>query len=108
VRLEVLFARRCGDCKKREQSAAWSDSEWDNGIQIDQIEELTTLAVRTTNSLYEVTVLDGHTGEVLVRGGEFFPVRTPVRLEGSTCGGSILTAFTWVCGWRSSPSLSNL
>ena len=25
-----------------------------------------------------------------MRGGEFFPVRTPVRLEGSTCGGSIL------------------
>ena len=69
---------------------AWSDSEWENGVQIDQIEELTTLAVQTSNSLYEITVLNGHTGEVLVRGGEFFPVRTPVRLEGSTCGGSIL------------------
>src|SRR4029077_11483465 len=69
---------------------AWSDSEWNNGVQIDQIEELTTLAVQTSNSLYEITVLNGHTGEVLVRGGESFPVRTPVRLEGSTCGGSIL------------------
>jgi hypothetical protein len=69
---------------------AWSDSEWNEGIQIDQMEELTTLAVQTSNSLYEITVLNGHTGEVLVRGGEFFPVRTPVRLEGSTCGGSIL------------------
>lgn len=69
---------------------AWSDSEWNDGVQIDQIEELTTLAVQTSNSLYEVTVLNGHTGEVLVRGGEFFPVRTAVRLEGSTCGGSIL------------------
>jgi len=69
---------------------AWSDSEWNDGVQIDQMEELTTLAVQTSNSLYEITVLNGHTGEVLVRGGEFFPVRTPVRLEGSTCGGSIL------------------
>ena len=69
---------------------AWSDSEWSHGVQIDQIKELTTLAVQTSNSLYEITVLNGHTGEVLVRGGEFFPVRTPVRLEGSTCGGSIL------------------
>ncbi|PYU17951.1 MAG: hypothetical protein DMG30_29700 [Acidobacteria bacterium] len=69
---------------------AWSDSDWNDGVQIDQIQELTTLAVRTTNSLYEITVLNGRTGEVLVRGGEFFPVRTPVRLEGSTCGGSIL------------------
>ena len=69
---------------------AWSDSEWNDGVQIDQIEELTTLAVQTSNSLYEITVLNGHTGEVLVRGGEFFPERTAVRLEGSTCGGSIL------------------
>ena len=69
---------------------AWSDSEWNNGVQIDQMEEQTTLAVRTTNSLYEIIVLDGRTGDVLVPGGEFFPVRTPVRLEGSTCGGSIL------------------
>jgi hypothetical protein len=68
----------------------WSDSEWKDGVQIDQIEELTTLAVQTSNSLYEITVLNGHTGEVLVRGGEFFPERTAVRLEGSTCGGSIL------------------
>ena len=69
---------------------AWSNSEWNDGVQIDQLEDLTTLAVRTSNNLYEITVLNGHTGEVLVRGGEFFPVRTPVRLEGSTCGGSIL------------------
>lgn len=68
----------------------WSDWEWNHGVQIDQLEELTTLAVRTTNSLYEITILDGYTGEVLVRGGEFFPERTPVRLEGSSCGGSIL------------------
>jgi hypothetical protein len=61
---------------------AWSDSEWNDGVQIDQMEELTTLAVQTSNSLYEITVLNGHTGEVLVRGGEFFPVRTPVRLGG--------------------------
>jgi hypothetical protein len=69
---------------------AWFDSEWNNGVQIDQIEELTTLAVQTTNSLYEITVLNGHTGDVLIRGGESFPERTPVRLDGSTCGGSIL------------------
>ena len=69
---------------------AWSESEWNDGIQIDQLEELTTLAVRTSNSLYEITVLNGRTGEVLVRGGRFFSEPTPVRLEGSTCGGSIL------------------
>jgi hypothetical protein len=88
---------------------AWSDSEWSNGVQIDQMEELTTLAVQTRNSLYEITVLDGRTGDVLVRGGEFFPVRTTVRLEGSTCGGSILKKRGIYVGrgWRLSPSLSN-
>ena len=77
-------------CPRRAILDAWSDSEWNNGVQIDQMEELTTLAVRTSNSVYEITILNGRSGEVLVRGGEFFPVRTAVRLEGSTCGGSIL------------------
>jgi hypothetical protein len=77
-------------CPKGSILDAWSDSEWNDGVQIDQMEELTTLAVQTSNTLYEITVLNGHSGEVLLRGGEFFPMRTPVRLEGSTCGGSIL------------------
>ena len=90
---------------------AWSDSEWNDGVQIDQMEELTTLAVRTTNSLYEITVLNGHTGEVLVRGGELFPVRTPVpawRAARAAARFSRGAASTWGCGWRLSPSLSNL
>jgi hypothetical protein len=69
---------------------AWSDAKWDQGVQIDQMEELTTLAVRTQNSVYEITILNGQSGEVLVRGGKFFPERTAMRLEGSTFGGSIL------------------
>lgn len=68
----------------------WSDSDWDNGVQIDRLPELTTLAVRTSNSLYEITVLNGGAGEVLVRGGRFFPERTPAKLNGSSFGGSIL------------------
>jgi len=79
---------------------AWSDSEWNDGVQIDQMEELTTLAVQTSNTLYEITVLNGHSGEVLLRGGEFFPMRTPVRLEGSTCGGSILKRHGIYVGLR--------
>ena len=69
---------------------SWSNAEWSEGIQLDQLEELTMLAVRTSNTLYEIRVLDGPRGEVLVRGGQSFPVRTAVRLEGSTFGGSIL------------------
>ena len=77
-------------CPRGATLDAWSDSEWNDGVQFDQIEELTPLAVRTNNTLYEITVLDGQTGDVLVRGGKFFPMRTPVRLEGSRCGGAIL------------------
>lgn len=68
----------------------WSENDWNNGVQIDQMEELEQLVVRTQNNIYEITVLNGRTGEVLVRGGRFFPVGTAVRLEGSTFGGSIL------------------
>ena len=69
---------------------AWSDDDWTHGIQMDQFQELTTLAVRTAHSLYEITILDGHAGDVLVRGGSFFPERTAVKLMGSTFGGAIL------------------
>ena len=69
---------------------AWSDEQWTKGIQIDQMAELETLAVRTQNSVYEITVLCGPTGEVLVRGGKFFPEWTPALLAGSTFGGSFL------------------
>lgn len=68
----------------------WSKKEWENGVQVEQMAELEQLAVRTGNSVYEITVLNGLTGEVLLRGGDFFPERTAVRLEGSTLGGSIL------------------
>jgi hypothetical protein len=66
----------------------WSDKEWDNGVQIDKMEELTCLAVQTTYSIYEITILDGKRGEILVKGGKYFPERTPVHLAGATFGGS--------------------
>ncbi len=70
--------------------SSWSASDWTGGVQIEQLPELTTLAVRTAHSLYEITILNGLTGDVLVRGGRFFPERTAARLNGSSCGGSIL------------------
>ncbi len=68
----------------------WCTADWSGGVQIEDLPELTTLAVRTANSLYEITILNGRTGEILVRGGKFFPERTPVRLNGSSFGGAIL------------------
>jgi hypothetical protein len=71
-----------------------SDNDWP-GVQIDRMAELTTLAVRTANSLYEITILDGSAGEVLVRGGHYFPERTPATLSGSSFGGSFLK-WRWI------------
>ena len=79
---------------------AWSDEQWSTGIQIDQMAELETLAVRTQNSVYEITVLHGRTGDVLVRGGKFFTEWTPAQLSGSTFGSSLLKAGGIYVGMR--------
>ncbi|MBI1956716.1 MAG: hypothetical protein HYS38_10010 [Acidobacteria bacterium] len=60
---------------------------WDDGIQVDKMEELTQLVIRTVNSVYEITVLDGRSGDILVRGGKFFPELIPAHLAGATFGG---------------------
>jgi hypothetical protein len=69
---------------------AWSQREWDDGVQIDRLPDLETLAVKTMNSTYEITIVSGHSGDVLVRGGQFFPEKTPAHLAGATFGGSFL------------------
>lgn len=78
----------------------WSEKEWDNGVQIDQMEELDSLAVRTRNNIYEITILSGRTGEVMVRGGQFFPKFTPAKLCGATLGGSFLKMRGIYVGFR--------
>jgi hypothetical protein len=65
----------------------WSDDTWTDGVQIDEMEDLAKLAVRTRNSLYEITVIEGRSGEIMVRGGRFFGELTPARLSGATLGG---------------------
>lgn len=68
----------------------WAANTWKNGLQLEALEDLDSLAVRTRNSVYEITVLSRITGEVMVRGGRFFPERTVARLAGSSLGGSFL------------------
>ena len=59
-------------------------------MQIDALQQLDTLVVRTRNSTYEVTVVSPRTGDVLVRGGRFFPEPTRARVGGSSLGSSFL------------------
>ena len=68
----------------------WTQFEWSRGVQVDGLVPLDTLTVRTRNSRYELTVLSPATGEVLVRGGRFFPEFTRVRVSGSSLGGGCL------------------
>jgi len=90
----IMDATNHGDTIHRISAAAdletWSNREWKDGVQVDQLADLETLAVQTMNSLYEITIVSGHSGDVLVRGGQFFPEKTPVHLAGATFGGSFL------------------
>jgi hypothetical protein len=73
---------------------AWSNDPWTNGLQIDHREDIEKLAIRTSNSLYEITIIEGRSGEILLWGGQIFPELTPARLTGATLAGS----FCKMCG----------
>ena len=68
----------------------WSSHDWSEGVQLETIADMETLTVRTENSCYEITVICGRTGDILIRGGRFFPEFTAARLAGSSLGGSFL------------------
>lgn len=59
------------------------------GLGLRDLDPITTLAVRTMNSLYRLIVLQPPT-RVLLQGGAFFPDPTEVSLSGSSLGGSCL------------------
>jgi hypothetical protein len=68
----------------------WSSHDWTEGVQLEMMADMETLTVRTENSTYEITVISGRTGDILIRGGRFFTEFTPARLAGSSLGGSFL------------------
>jgi hypothetical protein len=78
----------------------WSEDPWANGVQIDEMEDMKTLFVRTRNSLYEITIIEGKSGEILVRGGEFFLELTLAHLAGATMGGCFCKTHGIYVGFR--------
>ena len=52
------------------------------------------------NHTYEITVIHPPTGEVLVRGGEFFPERTLAHLSGASLGGAFLKLHGIYAGFK--------
>jgi hypothetical protein len=68
----------------------WANFDWSDGCQIDQLQTFQPLTVVTRNHVYEIVVLEGATGRVRIRGGQFFPEWREVHLAGCTLGGSFL------------------
>jgi hypothetical protein len=60
----------------------------DDGIQLDSCPAFERIVVRTDRSMYDIVVLSGDTGEVMVRGGRFFPEFRRATIAGSIIGRS--------------------
>lgn len=50
----------------------------------------TNLRVKTTNTTYEIKMVDPRNGQIIIHGGDRFPMEQRVRLNGATYGGSML------------------
>ena len=68
----------------------WLSYPWENGVQIDQLEDLNALRVETFNSTYDLAIVSARTGEILVRGGRYFLDWTPAQFVGCSLGGGLL------------------
>jgi len=69
---------------------SWSGRQWREGLQLSTLNTLDVLHIRTRNTLYEITILDAASADVLVRGGRFFPEHRRAILSGSSLGGACL------------------
>ena len=69
-------------------------------IDLEGCSSFERIAVRTQRSDYELVVLPGESGEVLVRGGRYFEQFRRAWLAGSTFGGSSIRARTIEVGGR--------
>ncbi|HYU80599.1 MAG TPA: hypothetical protein VEK56_16530 [Vicinamibacterales bacterium] len=68
----------------------WAHFDWTDGCQVDELQAFQPLTVVTRNHVYEIVVLDGASGRVRVRGGQFFPDWREAHLAGCSLGGSFL------------------
>jgi len=80
----------------------WSERDWRDadGVQLERLEHMQRLVVRTYQHAYEIFVSCGPRGDVLVRGGRFFQQFTEAKLVGSSLGGGFLKQFGIYVGLR--------
>lgn len=87
-------------CSKGALLDTWSGHLWKDGLQLETLDDLATLRIITENSTYDITVICPGTGDILVRGGRFFPELCEARLAGSSMGGSFLKVRGIYVGFR--------
>jgi len=80
--------------------STWHAHDWQDGISVGQLNALDRVTIHTRHSVYEIIISSPANGDVLVRGGEFFPDFTPARLAGCTLGGSFLKVRSIHVGFR--------
>ncbi len=76
------------ECRAAAQLDFWTQRKWEDGVQVDQLRALDRLEVRTRNSIYDIII--GESGDVLVKGGKFFPEFTRAVVLGCSLGGAFL------------------
>jgi hypothetical protein len=76
----------------------FASSQPDNAIELDSCPPFQWIVVTTRKSVYDIIVLSGDAGKVMVRGGRFFPEFRPVTIAGSTFGGSAMKLRTICVG----------
>jgi hypothetical protein len=69
-------------------------------IRLASCQQFETIVVKTRRSVYEFIVLDGKTGNVLVRGGSDFPEFRRAVLVGATADGHAIKVNTLDIGLR--------
>ena len=71
-----------------------------NAIQLASCRQFETIVVTTRRSVYEIIVLHGKAGDILVRGGSGFPEFRHALFVGSTANGRALKLNTIDIGLR--------
>ena len=78
----------------------WAAKTWDEGVQINELQALDIISVETSHHVYEITIINPSTGDVLIRGGELFSQRTEAQVVGASMGRSFLKLLGIYVGLR--------
>ena len=72
----------------------------ESAIRLASCGQFEKIVVNTRRSVYEIVILDGTTGDILLRGGSNFPEFCRALFVGSTAGGRSLRVNTIDIGLR--------